>query len=218
MLKIVVFDSGFGGELFADALEAELPVAEIIRVIDWRNAEKYLESPRLARKTAESAIRPYLKEVNLIIFANHLLSLTSLRYFRRKYKSQLFLGLKLPNPEKLRNSRALILTTSAVTKTINFHNYLFHLKAQTKTLALDTWPPLIDDGELTDSNIAQSLAPLKTFSPDTIILTCSHFCDIKPEIRHAFGHNIKIKDSFQDAIHETFKILKLRGHLRRKKT
>ena len=34
MLKIVVFDGGYGGEFFADKLKEELPVVEIIRVID----------------------------------------------------------------------------------------------------------------------------------------------------------------------------------------
>ena len=40
MLKVVVFDSGYGGELFADYLEEELPLVDIVRVIDWRNADK----------------------------------------------------------------------------------------------------------------------------------------------------------------------------------
>ena len=52
MLKIVIFDGGFGGELFADQLEAELDVVEVIRVIDWRNAEKILKSRREARIAA----------------------------------------------------------------------------------------------------------------------------------------------------------------------
>ena len=55
MLKIVVFDSGFGGELFADRLESEIPVVEVIRVIDWRSANQILSSPRGARKAAEKA-------------------------------------------------------------------------------------------------------------------------------------------------------------------
>ena len=46
MLKIVVFDSGFGGELFADIIEEELPVVEVIRVIDWRNAKELQNNPR----------------------------------------------------------------------------------------------------------------------------------------------------------------------------
>lgn len=39
MLKIVVFDSGYGGELLADYLEDALPVIDIVRAIDWREAE-----------------------------------------------------------------------------------------------------------------------------------------------------------------------------------
>ena len=70
MLKIVIFDSGYGGEFFADRLKAELPIVEIIRVIDWRNAEKILSSPRDARNIARDSLRPYIGKVDLIIFAN----------------------------------------------------------------------------------------------------------------------------------------------------
>ena len=98
MLKVVVFDSGFGGELFADYFEEEMPVVEIIRVIDWRNAEGYLRGPRTARKLAREAIRPYIGRVDLIVFANQLVSVTSLKYFRRKYRGQKFIGLGLKEP------------------------------------------------------------------------------------------------------------------------
>ena len=92
MLKIVVLDSGFGGELFADKLKENLQVMEIIRVIDWRNADKYMHGKREARHAAEEALRPYIGRVDLIIIANFLLSITSLKYFRRKYKNQRFVG------------------------------------------------------------------------------------------------------------------------------
>ena len=38
MLKIVVFDGGWGGELVADYLAEELQTIEIERVIDWKHA------------------------------------------------------------------------------------------------------------------------------------------------------------------------------------
>ena len=55
MLKVVIFDSGYGGEFFADKLEEEVPVIEVVRVIDWRNASQILSGPRSARKAAEAA-------------------------------------------------------------------------------------------------------------------------------------------------------------------
>ena len=69
MLKVVVFDNGYGGEFFADLLKEELPVIEIIRVIDWRHAKEIQESPRKARQLAKDALRPYIGRVDLIIFA-----------------------------------------------------------------------------------------------------------------------------------------------------
>ena len=82
MLKIVVFDGGYGGEIFADYLQENLPIVETIRVIDWRNAEKILLKAKDARRVADAALRPYIGKVDLIIFANYLITITSLKYFR----------------------------------------------------------------------------------------------------------------------------------------
>lgn len=214
MLKVVVFDSGYGGEFFADELKEELPIIEIIRVIDWRNADKILSHPKEARKIAEKSLRPYIGKVDLIIFANHLLSITSLKYFQKKYKTQKFLGLSLKRPDTLKKRNALILTTKAVTKTFNYKTFLFRIKRKSKTLALDSWPLKIDNGELSKDEIAETLKRfyLKTnFTPKEIILACSQFNDIKKDLKEIFGRNIKLYDSFHDLILLTCKILNIRG-------
>ena len=188
MLKIVVYDSGYGGELFADKLQAELPV-EVIRVIDWRNAETILKSKKLARRTAESALRPYLERVDLVVFANHLLSLTSLKYFQRRYQKQKFIGFKIEKPSTFLKHNVLILTTEALTKTIEYQNYLFHLGRKTKTLTLDDWPAKIDDGELKQEEINETLKLFlarSAFNPGEVVLACSQFNDIYPELKKFF--------------------------------
>lgn len=213
MLKIVVFDSGYGGELFADKLEEEIPVVEVIRVIDWRNAEEILKNPRRARKAAKEALRPYLGKVDLIIFANQLLTLTSLRYFRRKYKKQAFVGLGLERPRKVKE-QTVVLTTRAVCRTMNYQHYLLKVKGKIATVCLDTWPEMIDDGELTDSDVnkmaGECLAGLKK-KPGRVVLACSHFCDIKDGIRRTFGHNVNICDDVEETIREVYLALNLRG-------
>lgn len=221
MLKVVVFDSGYGGELFADYLQENLPIIQIIRVIDWRNADKINTKYREARKLTEAAIKPYIGRVDLIIFANHLLSITGLKYFKRKYQSQKFLGLDLRQPRNPTSRDTLIITTKAVAKTINYHNYIFHLKCKTKTFAKDSWLNKIDNGELSASEIKNTL---KTFSnkehfyPLNLILACSHFNDIKPELRACFGKNLRIYDSFEDTFRKTCKVLELRGGAGKKKS
>ncbi len=219
MLKVVVFDSGYGGELFADYLQESLPIIEIIRVIDWRNAEKILSRAKDARKVAETALRPYIGKVDLIIFANYLLTITSLKYFRRKYKTQKFLGLQLPYHNTGRDT--LILTTKAVAKTVNYYNFIFHLSCKSKTLTLDSWPAKIDDGELTPTEISDSFRlhfAKEDFAPKDVILACAQFNDIKPELRACLGGNPRFHDGFYDTLVKTCKTLQIRGGIGKKKS
>ena len=212
MLKIVVYDSGFGGELFADKIEEELAVVEVIRVIDWRNAKTILSSKRTARKIAEVGLRPYINKVDLIVFANHLLSLSSLKYFRKKYKKQAFVGFDLVHPATFLNRKTLILTTKALTRSAKFHKFISHLNRDTKTISLDDWPAKIDDGELTLTDIKTLQIHLGHFRPEEIILTCSQFSDIKADLRQVFGSNVKIYDSFTEALYNVCKTLKIRTY------
>ena len=214
MLKIVVFDSGFGGELFADRLESEIPVVEVIRVIDWRSANQILSSPRGARKAAEKALRPYVGNVDLIVFANYLLTTTSLKYFRRKYRNQKFVGLNLRS-KRLARKPTLILTTKAVSRTLAYFQFAKNLRA--KTICLDTWPHLIDDGELTsedcERDLSAALRRVDNFSPQQILLACGQFTELTPKIRQIFGHNVRIVDSFDTAIIEICRALGIRSAL-----
>lgn len=219
MLKVVIYDCGYGGELLADWLEAELPILDVIRVIDWRSAHKMQSSSKDARKIAEADLRPYIGRVDLIILANHLLAITSLKYFRRKYKAQRFIGFSLKKPTSPPKDNSIILTTKAVTKTINYRNFTFHLRRRAKTVVLDTWPAKIDDGELTMQEIREELSHLAKSGSHSqeIFLICSQFCDIEKELIDIFGRNLKIHDGFNDILRETCKTLRLRGSLKKLK-
>lgn len=220
MLKIVVFDGGYGGEFFADYLDEQLPTVEIIRVIDWRNADKLLSNSKCARSVAEKALRPYIEKVDLIIFANHLLSLTSLNFFKRKYKNQKFIGMELKRPDTFIKNNVLILTTKPVSKTISYRNFIFQIKKKIKTVNLDSWPTRIDDGELTEDEIKITLVKFlekEKFRPDELILACSQFNDIKKELTGIFGKKVPIYDSYDDTVIEACRVLKIRGRLGKRK-
>ena len=219
MIKIVVFDCGYGGEFFADRFEDEIPVVDIIRVIDWRHAEQYLNSIKDSRVLAEAALRPYINKVDLIILANHLLSITSLKYFRRKYPKQKFVGFSLKTPDTFIQRDTLMITTKAVTRTMEYHGFLFRLKRKIKTITVDTWPLKIDDGELTDEEISETISAFikkKHIQPEEIILGNAQLEDITSDLRKLFGHNLKIYSSFNDTIREACKLLHIRGGINKK--
>ena len=215
MLKIAVYDSGYGGELFADKLEEDLAVVKVIRVIDWRNADTILSNKKVARQIAEKDLKPYIGKVDLIVFANHLLSITSLEYFRKKYKKQNFVGFDLVHPATFINRKTLILTTTAVAKTHELRDFVAQLKRKTRTVALDDWPAKIDDGELDLCEIEilrERLFNEEGFYPEEIILACSQFSDIKADLHKVFGRNTKIYDSFTEAFYNVCKTLKIRTY------
>ena len=219
MLKVVVFDGGYGGELFADELEKELPVIKVIRVIDWRNASNFLKNSRLARQTAMEALRPYIGRVDLIIFANYFLSITSLRYFQRRFKNQAFLGLKPPSLDTFKERPTLALTTKALARTISYYNYRTRLRRRIDTLCLDGWSNLVDDGELTYNMIYQEFEEFRRayhYLPQEVILICSQFNDIKDELREILG-NVRIYDGFSETVKDACKLLKIRGGTGKKK-
>lgn len=214
MLKVVVFDSGYGGELFADYLGEEIPTLEIIRVIDWRNAEALQENANKARKVTEEALKPYLYKVDLIVIANYLVSVTSLNYFKRKYKHQKFVGLNFANSDLIAGRETAILSTKALAKTLSYKLYI--KKHNIKSFTFDDWPILIDDGELGNAKLHRDLKPAKDLKPSQLILACGQFTDLKPELKRFFGHNTKIIDNFDEALRDVCLSLKLRGALKKK--
>lgn len=213
MHKIVVYDSGMGGEMFSDYLEEELPIFEVIRVIDWRHAEELSEKRFRARRIVEESLRPYIGKVDLIILANHYLSIIGLSYLRHKFPKQNFAGFELPKPHTRR--RSCILTTSSVSRTFTFRIYLRRLKRTSLTVILDDYPQRIDDDIIPKSElntkIVQPSKRLKSTPPE-FILACAHFSSLKKPLRELYEQNIAITDSYHIACKTICKILKIRGY------
>jgi len=214
MTKIVVYDSGYGGELFADALEEEFTAYKIIRVIDWRNSSKIIKSAKTARQAALTSLRPYIGKVDLIVFANYLLSLTSLNYFRKKFPHQKFVGFVLPNLRRLsthRHRRTLVLSTEALSKSLRFKLYLLRMRrfGKLQIANLDHWVEAIDDGELSDANIERSMADYQKFQPNAIVLACTQFIEIKDNLKAVFEKRFKGFDYYTPVVSSIRSSLKI---------
>ncbi len=218
MRKILIYDSGVGGELFADLIEERLgPGVSIKRVIDWQDADK-LTRPRVSREVLESSIRPYIGKVDLIFIANYYLSITNLRYLKRKYPKQLFMGFDLPDCRGMEEKNVLILTTKQVRKTFTFFKYQRKFKGKKKILTFDKWPKRIDDGELSLREVKKMIQPaIKELKPQIIVLTDANFSDLCDGIFKISYRQARVKDSFDDAYYAICHAMKIQTETNKKK-
>lgn len=216
MVKVVIYDFGMGGELFAEYLERELPVLKVIRVIDWENSDLNSTNHFKTRRLVESSLQPYLGRVDLIIIANHFLTQIGLRYLERKYKNQKFIGFHLPTLDTFVNRDTLILTTSAISRSLAYRLYLHKIHRTSFTIALDDWPTLIDDAAIESDAIDKIIAGAreqKNFHPKEFIIINSHFAFFDPYFRQ---HKMKVHTSYYEALNEVYTKLKIRGRPKNK--
>lgn len=209
--KIVVFDNGFGGELFADYVEKEIPILDVVRVIDWRNSSAFYKNPKDAREKTIESLRPYINHSDLIVISNCLVSTTSLKYLQKKFPHQKFSGFSFEKPTT-RKKRVLILSTESLFGTLSYRFFKASpCGLKTREFACDEWAKMIDEGEYMEEKVQKDLEQFKNFKPQQIYLNCSHLADVKPIIRKIYGPTVSIVDGYKPTLGKICHELKLRG-------
>lgn len=209
MLKVVVFDSGWGGELFADYIEEEIPILDVIREIDWRNAPYSAKSEEEIIVLTEAAIQKYIGRVDIIVIAAYLMTELALAELRKKYPKQKFLGFDL----RLRKNvgrKVIILAPAALARTKTFIELSRGVEDREICLApCDGWEQLIDDGEMKREILEETLQAVDRNS--TVVLGSTHYRDVKMDLEKMFGWQGSVVDDFRRVLAEMCMALKLRG-------
>jgi glutamate racemase len=213
MLKVVVFDSGWGGEAFANYLESELPIVEVIRVIDWRHAPYNKLSVKDVLDCTEKSLSPYFGNVDVIILASYEATISSLEYLRKKYPKQKFLGVNFEILKEDSGTKFLILTTSFVTKSRFYLEQKENLpNKDLLEVICDDWPQLIDDGELTKAMIKEKMDKVRDIYSDAVVLGCTQFSDVQDDLAEVISWKQgRIIDEFTLILKNLCHTLKLRG-------
>lgn len=213
MLKVAVFDSGWGGEAFANYLEMELPIVEVIRIIDWRHAPYNKLTVEKVLEYTEKALRPYVGTVDIIVLASYEATISSLEYLRGKYPKQKFLGVDFEIFREDGGTKFLVLTTNFVAKSRFYLSCKESLtEANFLEIACDDWPQLIDDGELTKPMIEQKLAGYKDIYCDAVVLGCTQFSDVRDDISNTISWKQgRVVDEFALVLKNLCHMLGLRG-------
>ena len=211
MLKVAIFDSGWGGEMFADFVEQELATVEVIRVIDWRHAPYCRRKEAEVRGLMEQALKPYIGRVSVIVIASNLASAVGLEYLRRKYPGQKFTGFEIGLTHRLQAKRIVVITTRMVRKTKQYKKFLRKMDARVMTVECDDWISLIDDGEMTKEKIKEKLEETIKLSPEVAIFGCTHLNEEKKTIEKVLGWQTVVVDGYGEAFRGLCRELGLRG-------
>ena len=215
MLKVLVFDSGWGGELFADYLEKELGIVDVIRLIDWRNAPHGEYDEESLRALTEFLICPYIGRVDIIVLASYVITESALNWLRERYPGQTFLGFEIRLFSVMRYARVERILMASSEYILKCPHYLSAKKrlesvSGVQVIPLDCkgWTELIDSGNMTDATICQTLKNYD-WHRDMILLYNTHFLDIKPRLEELFGWRVRVEDDFKYVLGRIYSTLKL---------
>jgi len=212
---IGIFDSGIGGTSIWSAIHQLLPNEKTIYLADSKNAPYGQKSKEeiiaLSMKNTE-----FLLEMNckLIVVACNTATTNAIQELRYKYDVP-FIGIEPAIKPAVTNSKTQIIGILATQGTLN--SELFH-----KTIAKyqDTQiieqvghglVQLIENGEINSPEMTQLLhsylTPMIEANIDYLVLGCSHFPYLIPQIKKILPEHIQIIDSGQAVAKQTQKIL-----------
>ena len=209
MLKVLVFDSGWGGDLVADYLERELPI-EVERVIDWRSGSYSEKTAGEIRLLSEMALLPHIGEADVIVLSEAATAAVALNFLRQRYPEQIFVGYGHDLAKLIRRlSRAVMILTTEGVKRSEFYQYSkanFSGKKLVEPECLG-WEDHIDNDELPEETISSAIGDFRGI----VVVYNPGFFEIIPKLEKIAGRRIIIIDMKKALLRDVCLALKLRG-------
>ena len=204
-MKLGLFDSGLGGLLLARAIREKIPDVDMIYLGDTLHVPYGKRSDRAVYNYTKRGVN-YLfhKDCQIVILACNTASAAALRQLQQIFLPKYFsrrriLGVIVPTLEEALDQGTKKLGILGTSNTIHGKTYDYELSKLNPSIeivskASPLLVPLIEDnGEKYVSAILQDyLSPLIDENIDTLLLGCTHYPSIKPQIREILPSNINI--------------------------
>ena len=212
---IGLFDSGIGGTSIWSAIHELLPNEDTIYLADSNNAP-YGQKPKeeiiaLSIKNTEYLLN---KNAKIIVVACNTATTNAIKELRAKYDVH-FIGIEPAIKPAAVNSKQHAIGILATQGTLN--SELFHQTAQkfqdTKIIEQigHGLVGLIENGEINSNEMSallhQYLQPMIDANIDYLVLGCSHYPYLIPQIKKILPNHIKIIDSGEAVARQTKKVL-----------
>ena len=199
MRKVLIFDSGWGGELFANYLEEELAIIEVVRVIDWKNGPYCQYNEEVICRLAEESLKRYIGKVEVIVLASYTITVAALEYLRERYPNQKFVGFDLRLSRMLRrtamNKKVMILATEMVRESLEYGVERQRLdRFEVVEPNCEKWLQKTNEGKISEELIRKELCQAKKV--DVVLLYCTNFVEMKDVLERIYGWHVRVLDDF----------------------
>jgi glutamate racemase len=207
---IGVFHSGIGGLTVVKELIKQMPDSGIIYFGDTARYPYGNKSQETIERYALEDVRFLIKQgAKIIVTACNTASALAIDKLRAEIKLPLF---EVVNPavehaiQSTSNKRIGVIGTRG---TIKSKIYSKKIKEHDSDIEVISRPcplfvPLVEEGWLSHSEtkkiIKSYLAPLKSKSIDTLILGCTHYPLLKPQIQAKIGRQVTLVDSAEEVV------------------
>jgi glutamate racemase len=212
-----IFDSGIGGTSIWKEISALLPFEDIIYLSDNKNApygeKSKQEIINLSVKNTEYLLK---KKCKLIVVACNTATTNAIDFLRENYPVS-FIGIEpaiKPAALKTKTNTIGILATKGTLNSELFEKTSKSIKKEIiiKQTIGKGLVELIEDGKLNSNDMDKLLShyikPMIKESIDCLVLGCTHYPYLIPQIRKIVGDRIQIIDSGEAVAKETKAILK----------
>ncbi len=220
---IGIFDSGVGGLSVLQALQRELPDEKLIYVADQAHVPYGLRQLEEVRTFSVGITRFLLSQpVKLIIVACNTASAAALHYLRDQFPAIPFVGMEpavKPAAEYTRTGAVGVLATPATFQGELYSSVVERFANHVKVYQ-DTCPGLVERieagdlrGTSTTAILKRAIDPMLDKGIDTIVLGCTHYPFVIPQIQHIAGPGVRVIDPAPAIARQTRRVLRVKNLL-----
>lgn len=220
---IGVFDSGVGGLSVLRAVRRELPHEQLIYVADQAHVPYGPRQLEVVRDFAFGITRFLLSQpVKLIVVACNTASAVALHHLREQFPGVPFVGMEpavKPAAEHTQSGAVGVLATPATFQGELYSSVVERFANDVK-IYQDTCPGLVECIEAGDQAgsaaaaiLQHAIDPMLEKGIDTIVLGCTHYPFVIPQIQHIAGPGVRVIDPAPAIARQTRRVLMSRNLL-----
>lgn len=215
-MKLGIFDSGIGGEAVARSLRQAFPTAELLLVNDKAHLPYGNRTPEDIIQLTDTAIQPLLNaKCDVIVLACNSATAAAIETLRDRYQAQPFIGLEPMIKPACAQTTSGVIAVCATPATLGSDRYV-RLKERyagdIQVLEPDcsSWARMIEDNELNESHIEQTIETACVSGADVIVLACTHYHWIREVIEKTAASRATVIDPSDAIVRQVTALLESR--------